>query len=76
MDENILNPPINLTEEEKIVWDEFVTMLNSSTNYKKIMTDKELVEYYIGQGMDKKEAIKKVAKERGKTKNEVYMECV
>ena len=28
MDENILNPPINLTEEEKIVWDEFVTMLN------------------------------------------------
>ena len=43
MDENILNPPINLTEEEKIVWDEFVTMLNSSTNYKKIMTDKELV---------------------------------
>lgn len=40
------------------------------------MTDKELVEYYIEQGMDKKEAIKKVAKERGKTKNEVYMECV
>jgi len=40
------------------------------------MTDKELVEYYIEQGMKKKEAIKKVAKERGKTKNEVYMECV
>ena len=40
------------------------------------MTDRELVEYYVGQGMDKKEAIKKVAKERGKTKNEVYMECV
>ena len=47
MDENILNPPINLTEEEKIVWDEFVTMLNSSTNYKKIMTDKELVLQYV-----------------------------
>ena len=40
------------------------------------MTDKELVEYYINQGVDKKEAIKKVAKERGKTKNEVYMECI
>ena len=40
------------------------------------MTDRELVEYYVGQGIDKKEAIKKVAKERGKTKNEVYMECV
>ena len=40
------------------------------------MTDRELVEYYVGQGVDKKEAIKKVAKERGKTKNEVYMECV
>lgn len=47
MDENILNPPINLTEEEKVVWDEFVTMLNSSTNYKKIMTDKELVLQYV-----------------------------
>ena len=44
MDENILNPPINLTEEEKIVWDEFVTMLNSSTNYKKIMTEKSNIE--------------------------------
>ena len=40
------------------------------------MTDKELVEYYIKQGIEKKEAIKKVAKERGKTKNEVYMECI
>jgi len=37
------------------------------------MTDKELVEYYMSSGIDKKEAIKKVAKERGKTKNEVYM---
>ena len=40
------------------------------------LTDKELVERYIEDGLDKKEAIKKVAKERGKTKNEVYMECV
>jgi len=40
------------------------------------LTDKELVEKYIEFGMNKKEAIKKVAKERGKNKNEVYMECV
>ena len=41
-----------------------------------ILSDKELVERYVSQGMNKKEAIKKVAKERGKNKNEVYMECV
>ena len=40
------------------------------------LTDKELVEKYIESGMNKKDAIKKVAKERGKNKNEVYMECV
>ena len=40
------------------------------------LSDKELVERYIESGTNKKEAIKKVAKERGKTKNEVYMECV
>lgn len=40
------------------------------------LTDKELVERYIEFGMSKKEAIKKVAKERGKNKNEVYMECI
>jgi len=40
------------------------------------LTDKELVEKYIEFGMNKKEDIKKVAKERGKNKNEVYMECV
>lgn len=40
------------------------------------MTDKELVEYYISLGDNKKDAIKKVAKERNKTKNDVYMECV
>ena len=41
-----------------------------------LLSDKELVEKYIRQGLVKKDAIKKVAKERGKNKNEVYMECV
>lgn len=40
------------------------------------MTDKELVEYYMSLGDNKKDAIKKVAKERNKTKNDVYMECI
>ncbi len=40
------------------------------------LSDKQLVERYIEGGMSKKDAIKKVAKERGKNKNEVYMECV
>ena len=41
-----------------------------------LLSDKELVEKYIESGLSKKDAIKKVAKERGKNKNEVYMECV
>ena len=40
------------------------------------MTNKELVLKYVSEGMDKKEAIKKVAKQRGLNKNEVYMECI
>lgn len=36
----------------------------------------ELVNRYVNQGMTKKDAIKKVAKERGLDKNTVYMECV
>lgn len=36
----------------------------------------ELVKEYIKLGLSKNEAIKKVAKERNVTKNEVYMECV
>ena len=40
------------------------------------LTDKELVERYVEQGMTKKDAIKQVAKERNKNKNDVYMECI
>lgn len=39
-------------------------------------TNVELVKEYISLGLSKNEAIKKVAKERNITKNEVYMECV
>ncbi len=36
----------------------------------------ELVKEFIDEGIDKKEAIKKVAKLKGITKNEVYQECL
>lgn len=35
-----------------------------------------LVKKYINQGMDKKDAIKKVAKEMGVNKNEIYKQCL
>ncbi len=37
---------------------------------------KELVGIYIKQGMDKKDAIKKVAKENNISKNKLYKECI
>ena len=36
----------------------------------------DLVKEYISNGMDKKEAIKKVAKEYGVNKNEIYKKCL
>lgn len=36
----------------------------------------ELVKKYIEEGIDKKDAIKKVAKEMGVNKNEIYKQCI
>jgi len=36
----------------------------------------ELVKKYIEEGLDKKDAIKKVAKEMGVNKNEIYKQCI
>lgn len=44
--------------------------------YLKTMTNKELVLKEIESGLEKKEAIKKVAKLKGINKNEVYKECL
>ncbi len=38
-------------------------------------SNSELVDKYVKEGMDKKIAIKKVAKDRNLPKNDVYMEC-
>ena len=36
----------------------------------------EHMDYYLGQGMEKKEAMKAVAKDRGISKRDVYRELV
>lgn len=36
----------------------------------------EHMEYYLNQGIDKKEAMKRVAKDRGVSKRDIYRECI
>jgi 16S rRNA (cytidine1402-2'-O)-methyltransferase len=36
----------------------------------------EHMEYYLDQGIDKKEAMKRVAKDRGVSKRDIYRECI
>jgi len=75
--------------EENGIKGEIVLLVEGNTNgfeefmnneqkqiYEDNLSNKELVQEYIKEGLDKKEAIKKVAKQRGLNKNEVYMECV
>lgn len=49
---------------------------NEEIEYLKNMTSRELVLNEIKNGLDKKEAIKKVAKLKGLNKNDVYKECL
>lgn len=49
--------------------------INDTIDEFKGMSNSVLVEMYVKEGMDKKEAIKKVAKDRNLPKNDVYMEC-
>lgn len=51
-----------LREEEISKWEE--------------MTIEEHMEYYLGQGIEKKEAMKKVAKDRGVAKRDIYQQLV
>ena len=62
-------------EEVRDAKGEFVIVIegNKSVNTFDNLTIIEHVNLYIKEGIDKKEAIKKVAKERQLTKNEVYM---
>lgn len=61
----------NLSKEPKgeyVLLVEGATSINENLN----LSEKEHVELYISQGMDKKEALKKVAKERGVSKSSLY----
>ena len=40
------------------------------------MTVREHMDYYMNQGIDKKEAMKKVAKDRGVGKRDIYKELL
>lgn len=55
--------------------DEYITQKNKELSEENL-TNKELVNKFVLEGMDKKSAIKQVAKKRGLNKNDVYMECV
>ena len=53
---------------------EFVLLVEGgkSENNLLSLTEKEHIDYYINQGLDKKDALKKVAKERGISKSSLY----
>lgn len=74
-DNGIKGEIVLLVEGNKDGFNEFKYSLEVE-NVENTLTNKELVLKYVSEGMDKKEAIKKVAKQRGLNKNEVYMECV
>jgi len=52
---------------------EFVVLVEGNTKNPMLeMSEEEHIKYYIAQGIDKKEALKKVAKERGVSKSSLY----
>ena len=53
---------------------EYVLLVEGASNENEnlLLTEKEHIELYISQGLDKKEALKKVAKERGVSKSSLY----
>lgn len=43
----LIDPPENLTEEEKEAWEYFVGILKNGTRYKKTLADVELIRQYV-----------------------------
>jgi len=43
----LIEPPEDLTEEEKQAWDHIYQILLSGTNYRKTMADAELIRHYV-----------------------------
>ena len=70
--ENI-NELINISDSLK---GEFVIIIEGNKQYiekNEIKTEEELYEFYLSQGFSKKEIIKKIAKDKNVTKNEIYI---
>ena len=70
--ENI-NELINISDSLK---GEFVIIIEGNKQdieKNEIKTEEELYEFYLSQGFSKKEIIKKIAKDKNVTKNEIYI---
>ena len=72
-------------EEDKTPKGEYVLVIEGKSYQEKKeeeiskweeMTILEHMDYYLNQGIQKKEAMKMVAKDRGISKKEVYKECI
>ena len=73
--ENILDK-IDSLKGEMILIIEGKNIENNSQNELNELTLEEHYEYYKKQGFDKKEIIKKIAKDRNVNKNEIYMKFI
>ena len=71
--------------EEKEPRGEYVLVIEGKSFKEKIeekqkewesLSINEHMEYYLNQGIDKKEAMKRVAKDRGVSKRDIYKECI
>ncbi|MBR4110619.1 MAG: 16S rRNA (cytidine(1402)-2'-O)-methyltransferase [Clostridia bacterium] len=61
--------------EEKVIKGEFVIVLEGKEKEEPSVSEEsieELMQKYLDEGLDKKEAMKKVAKDKGMTKSEIY----
>lgn len=61
--------------EEKIIKGEFVIVLEGKEKEEPSVSEEsieDLMQKYLDEGLDKKEAMKKVAKDKGMTKSEIY----
>ena len=65
--------------EEKLIKGEFVIVLEGKEKEDPTVSEEsveELMKKYLDEGFDKKEAMKKVAKDKGMTKSEVYKQLL
>ena len=65
--------------EETVIKGEFVLLVEGNPEREEVKSERtieELMQEALDSGMDKKEAMMKVAKEKGITKSEVYKYCL